>query len=83
MVNTRMSSLAFLLFMPSGSELIAVCKPPNQTLAYMTKRTGVGRKCEYRLPDGKVRFCGKHDIQKMDVERQVFPNPDIPGEIPE
>jgi hypothetical protein len=30
-----------------------------------------------------VRSCGKHDIQKMDVERQVFPNPDIPGEIPE
>jgi hypothetical protein len=30
-----------------------------------------------------VRCCGKHDIQKMDVERQVFPNPDIPGEFPE
>jgi len=29
------------------------------------------------------KFCGKHDIQKMDVERQVSPNPDIPGEIPE
>jgi hypothetical protein len=29
------------------------------------------------------KLCGKHDIQKMDVERQVFPNPDIPGEIPE
>jgi len=28
-------------------------------------------------------LCGKHDIQKMDVERQVSPNPDIPGEIPE
>jgi hypothetical protein len=28
-------------------------------------------------------LCGKHDIQKMDVELQVFPNSDIPGEIPE
>ena len=28
-----------------------------------------------------VWSCGKHDIQKMDVERQVFTNPDIPGEI--
>jgi hypothetical protein len=26
---------------------------------------------------------GKHEIQKMDVERQIFPNSDIPGEIPE
>jgi hypothetical protein len=45
--------------------------------------TSSGRKREYILPDGKVRFCGKHDIQKMDVERQIFPNSDIPGEIPE
>jgi len=36
---------------------------------------------EIRLPDANGRFCGKHDIQKMDVERQVFTNPDIPGEI--
>jgi hypothetical protein len=33
--------------------------------------------------DVNGKFCGKHDIQKMDVERQVFPNSDIPGEIPE
>jgi hypothetical protein len=45
--------------------------------------TGIGRKCEYSLQDGNVRSCGKHDIQKMDVERQIFPNSDIPGEIPE
>jgi hypothetical protein len=46
-------------------------------------RTSPGRKCEYRLLGVNDRLCGKHDIQKMDVERQVFPNPDIPGEIPE
>jgi hypothetical protein len=28
-------------------------------------------------------LCGKHVIQKMGVERQIFPNSDIPGEIPE
>ena len=39
----------------------------------------VGRKCEYRLQDRNVCSCGKHDIQIMDVERQVFPKPDIPG----
>jgi hypothetical protein len=42
-----------------------------------------GRKCEYSLLSVNVALCGKHDIQKMNVERQVFPNPDIPGEIPE
>jgi len=30
-----------------------------------------------------VWSCGKHDIQRVDIERQIFPNSDIPGEIPE
>jgi hypothetical protein len=38
--------------------------------------------CHPYRASGLVR-CGKHDIQKMDVERQIFPNSDIPGEIPE
>jgi hypothetical protein len=42
-----------------------------------------GRKCEYRVVDMNVVLCGKHDIQRVDIERQIFPNSDIPGEIPE
>jgi len=38
---------------------------------------------EYSLQDWNIRSCCKHDLQKMDVERQVFPNSDIPGVIPE
>jgi hypothetical protein len=37
----------------------------------------------YRFLRVNGNCCGKHDIQRVDVERQVFPNPDIPGEIPE
>jgi len=41
-----------------------------------------GGECEYSLLGVNGKLCGKHVIQKMDVERQVFPNPDIPGVIP-
>jgi hypothetical protein len=37
----------------------------------------------HRFPNGNVQYCGKHDIQRVDIERQIFPNSDIQGEIPE
>lgn len=35
-----------------------------------------------RLQNVNVRSCGKHALQKMDVERHVFPTADIAVKFP-